>query len=192
MLAVDRMLAAVENEMAAQGRTDTLYLLVDDNGMDFGQHRLSGKTTPYSTPIPLMASWSRRGLMQRVETSYVSNIDIGPTLAEVAGTTMPQADGISFAPLLTDQPWSPTRDAILIDMPPADAVPDRHNWSGLWTTDRHWLYVEWATDERELYDLTVDPWQLQNLQGDPAYATTEADLSAELAVLLQQASGPPP
>jgi hypothetical protein len=52
--------------------------------------------------------------------------------------------------------------------------------------------VEWATDERELYDLTVDPWQLQNLQGDPAYATTEADLSAELAVLLQQASGPPP
>jgi len=139
MLAVDRMLAAVENEMAAQGRTDTLYLLVDDNGMDFGQHRLSGKTTPYSTPIPLMASWSRRGLMQRVETSYVSNIDIGPTLAEVAGTTMPQADGISFAPLLTDQPWSPTRDAILIDMPPADAVPDRHNWSGLWTTDGHWL-----------------------------------------------------
>ena len=40
-------------------------------------------------------------------------------------------------------------------------------WRGLRTTDQHprgrWRYTEWATGERELYDLEADPWELENL-----------------------------
>ena len=41
-----------------------------------------------------------------------------------------------------------------------------------------------------LYDLTNDPWELQNLDGDPAYAAQELQLAAELAVLKGSPSAP--
>jgi arylsulfatase A-like enzyme len=43
-------------------------------------------------------------------------------------------------------------------------------------TDR-WKYTELiTTGERELYDLLNDPWELQNLAGQPAYAGTQDGL----------------
>jgi arylsulfatase A-like enzyme len=49
-------------------------------------------------------------------------------------------------------------------------------------TDRY-VYVELTTGERELYDLSVDPYQLDNLAADPAQAALMATLSARLQVL---------
>ncbi len=50
-------------------------------------------------------------------------------------------------------------------------------------TNRY-TYVIWTeTGERELYDRRTDPFQLQNLAGDPAFAAIEAELSAKLARL---------
>jgi arylsulfatase A-like enzyme len=43
-----------------------------------------------------------------------------------------------------------------------------------------WLYVEYETGDRELYDLTNDPDQLESLATDPAYATTVAYLARKL------------
>ena len=46
-------------------------------------------------------------------------------------------------------------------------------------TDRY-TYVVWTeTGEEELYDRDADPYQLDNLAGDPAYAAVEADLARE-------------
>jgi hypothetical protein len=39
-----------------------------------------------------------------------------------------------------------------------------------------WVYTEYATGERELYDLTADPHQLENLAGRPAYAQVRSEL----------------
>ena len=44
-------------------------------------------------------------------------------------------------------------------------------------------YVEYVTDETELYDLTVDPYELQNQTSNPAYATVKAELAARLREL---------
>lgn len=46
---------------------------------------------------------------------------------------------------------------------------------------RKYTYVEYATGEKELYALDVDPYQLQNVAGRPAYATIEKTLAAELS-----------
>lgn len=46
-------------------------------------------------------------------------------------------------------------------------------------------YVEHATGELELYDLTADPWQLENKAGDPAYTATQARLAARTRELLR-------
>jgi hypothetical protein len=44
-----------------------------------------------------------------------------------------------------------------------------------------WKYIETVgTGERELYDLSVDPYELDNLDGQSAHARTEADLARRL------------
>ena len=64
-----------------------------------------------------------------------------------------------------------------------DKVP---TWLEVRTAD--FAYVELATGERELYDLTgvvgpADPYEVDNRAGDPAYAQAEAALAAQLAQL---------
>src|SRR5439155_25751855 len=44
-------------------------------------------------------------------------------------------------------------------------------------------YIEYATNERELFDLVNDPYELVNLAYDPAWATTRSQPSAQLAQL---------
>jgi N-acetylglucosamine-6-sulfatase len=45
------------------------------------------------------------------------------------------------------------------------------------------LYVEYGSEEREMYDLTADPYELENLAGREAYAILQAELRARLNVL---------
>ena len=47
-----------------------------------------------------------------------------------------------------------------------------------------WKYVELTTGERELYHLTADPYELQNVAGRSTYATEQARLAEELRQLI--------
>ena len=49
--------------------------------------------------------------------------------------------------------------------------------------DRPWKYNEYQTGESELYDLTLDPFELTNVVTDPANAGTIATLAAHLREL---------
>lgn len=42
------------------------------------------------------------------------------------------------------------------------------------------VYVEHSTGERELYDLSIDPFELVSRHADPAYAQTRATLAEQL------------
>jgi hypothetical protein len=48
---------------------------------------------------------------------------------------------------------------------------------------QRWTYVEHSTGERELYDLTADPYELRSLHADPRYAGVRTALAAGLAPL---------
>jgi hypothetical protein len=54
-------------------------------------------------------------------------------------------------------------------------------WDAL-RTNRH-KYAEYANGGRALYDLVLDPFELQNRASDPAYAAVRATLAARLATL---------
>jgi arylsulfatase A-like enzyme len=123
------------------------------------------------------------------------NIDLAPTLADIAGIAPPAfVDGRSFLPLLADpaQPW---RQSFLIERRQLEeqyiALAEqqgatreqlsRHAYlDGLRTTE--WSYVEYGSGERELYDLLRDPYQLTNLIKD-AEPKLLADLAARLDAL---------
>jgi arylsulfatase A-like enzyme len=107
--------------MAAQGRSDTLFVLTADNGMTFGAHRWPTKSVPYATPITLFFHWAGRDVgAPGVRTTTVSNIDMASTLCAIAGCVMgePNArpvDGESFAPLIADPAATLARQFIYVE-----------------------------------------------------------------------------
>jgi hypothetical protein len=123
----------------------------------------------------------------RDDPHLVANIDLAPTFADAAGVDAPGAEGMSMLPLLTspDPPW---RDDFLVEhlqgvVEIDDPIP---SFCGV-RTDQY-LYVTYQTAEEELYDLQADPYQLENLAGQPGWGSTIATLRTRLQTLCQ----PPP
>ncbi len=56
--------------------------------------------------------------------------------------------------------------------------------------DQSWHYVEYGNGELELYDLTNDPWELENLAADASKAALMASLLNRLAELRTEGIGP--
>lgn len=153
---------------------NTVVIYLSDNGVYWGEHRLDGKLYPYpeASHIPFAIRYARLVPQPRVEWRLVANIDIAPTVYELAGLPIPgDVDGRSLVPLLRQQgvEW---RDALVIE-----------GW-GYYAymalqTERY-LYVETEGDIGELYDSRSDPYQLQNEFFNPTYATVVAELHSTL------------
>lgn len=96
--AADAMLGAMIEELEAAGELDrTIVIVTGDNGMP-GVPR--GKTNCYDLAVraPLMVRWPEKIQAGRRVEDFVSVMDIGPTLLELAGLPVPAAmNGRSFA-----------------------------------------------------------------------------------------------
>lgn len=179
--AVDDLVAAVIDALADRGVLDrTVVFYLTDNGFSFGEHRWVGKTCPYEECIrtPFLVRFP--GAVGGEDPHLVSNVDLAPTIGELAGVRPSSAvDGSSLVPLLAGVTggW---RGAVFLDYVGDEHVP---GWSGVRTADS--LYVEYVTGERELYDLTgalgpADPDQLDNRASDAAYAPLMGELESQL------------
>src|SRR4051812_45507418 len=162
--AVDDALKAITDALAADGRLANTYVVfTSDNGFELGPHRIGGqKSTPYEEtvrmPLYVRGPDVRAGL---VLPQMVGNVDLAPTFAAWAGAPAPAGlDGRSLAPLL--RPGAPgpgaLRQAYPLNQLSRQGIP---SWRGVRT--RRYTYVEYATDEKELYDNLNDPYQLQNI-----------------------------
>ena len=201
---VDRMLARVLAELAAEGRPDPLVILTVDNGMAWGAHHWWPKFLSYTTPIPLFIHWPAvLGTDPVTITTTVTNVDIAPTLCAIAGCAMGPypngfgVDGLSFLPVLLAKGGTLGREVIFEEHEDTTDNAVMVGWRGVRTTSEaavgRWVYTEYATGERELYDISGgpcwtwqagdpgDPCELTNLAGDPAHAALEARLAATVA-----------
>lgn len=185
LLAVDDMVGKITAELKRQGRyNNTIFVLSADNGYAFNEHNLPAKTVPYATRVPLYVTWvDGRGITPRIDDTTISNIDLPVTFCELAGCIMgpypngqTKPDGVSFAKILKDEAYPYYRDAILESQPivPSDAAPaTRPAWWAIRTTNQNpdglWHYIEYATGEKELYDLSNGPCYNWNTSksGDP-------------------------
>ena len=178
--AVDDAVRQLFDALAAKGALDsTVVMFLTDNGFAFGEHRWTYKLCEYEEcgRTPLLARGP--GWTPRTVTAVVSNVDLAPTFADLAGVAPPYPpDGASLVPLLTGTASSVHNGVLIRWKGGSRSVP------AFWgvRTDRY-KYVELATGERELYDLQADPYELQNRHGDPAFAQLEANLAAQLAAL---------
>ena len=212
LLSVDDELARVEAELEAQGRLDdTLFILTADNGMTFGAHRWDKKYVPYATQLPLFASWTAgRGSEPATSDAWLSNVDLAPTICELAGcqlgpypTGQQASDGASFLGLITGSGTAPTREALYEEhREPLGNGVKAPPWRAIRTTPASplglWHYIEYDDGARELYDATGgqcrdwsvgdpgDPCELSNLAGDPAHAAVQHDLATLLRSMIVQ------
>ena len=183
---VDVQVARLLGVLAREGRLhDTLIVFTSDNGISWGEHRWYKKEVPYDAGlrVPLVIRDDALHLTPHADDHLVSNIDIAPTVADLVGFSI-HADGRSLVPLLRGNdatPWR--RDLLLEHVRGSNPVP---TFCGVRSSS--YLYVHYATGEREIYDLRRDPFELQNLAGTRAGDRIEPGLAARLA----QLCNPPP
>jgi N-acetylglucosamine-6-sulfatase len=186
LLSLDDAIRRIVDEVRARGELRrTIIIFMTDNGWSFGQHRWVGKRCPYDpcirTPLAIRSPWVEASTVDQL----VSNVDIAPTIAALAGGTAPLHDGISLAPLITgDTTREIPRDGILIEWAGDAEVPP---WQGVRTPN--FAYIETKGGWVELYDVggalgPPDPWQLHNRARDPRYAAVRDGLAERLADLL--------
>ncbi len=176
LLAVDDAVRAIVTALGERGDLGrTLIVFVSDNGYSFGEHRWIAKRCPYEecTRVPLLVRYPTAA--GRTERTPVSTVDLAPTIAEIAGIEPPGAvDGTSLVPLLEGDP-AEGAGTVYSEWVGDEDVPA---WWQIRTGDV--AYIELGTGERELYDLRDDPFQLENVIGDPSRAEIVAGLAAAL------------
>lgn len=177
---LDDLVANVLVELQRLGEdSDTLMMFVSDNGHIWGEHGLNAKRVPYSEAIqvPFFMRWDGHVAPGTADSRLAAMVDILPTVLEAAGIAPnPQfpLDGRSlFGPA--------DRSRLLIEhwTQPGKSVPTFAS-----TRTRTYQYIEYYDSDdlvigREYYDLTNDPWQLDNLLGD-ADSSNDPDSGAIL------------
>jgi arylsulfatase A-like enzyme len=204
--AVDRGVAALVKTLQATNQlANTYFVFSSDNGFHFGQFQMpAGKETAYDTDVHVPLIVRGPGIPAgRTADSMVGNIDLAPTLAQLAGVrTAGFVDGRSFARLLHDpapdphprhayllEHWRPSQVETTGSGPKeprdldSEAIEARIPTAGFdyipgyrgVRTD-HYLYTEYSSTSRELYVTDRDPYEIFNVAGDPRYAHLVSEL----------------
>jgi len=182
---VGRLLAALDAMGIAE---NTIVIYAGDNGHFWGEHGLYDKRLAYEESIRIPFIVRYPGLIRdpgRRARQMVLNIDLAPTLLELAGIVPPTAmQGRSLVPILEDAA-TPGRTAWLYEHFPVFPIPIP-GITAIRTAN--YKYVEYQEDlrPRELFDLTKDPREQTNLIQTPAGMTQADILKRELERLKQE------
>lgn len=172
---------------------NTVVVYMSDNGFELGEHGFYDKRDAFevSMRVPLLV-WSP-GLIKSglVVTQMVQNIDIAPTLLELAGVTPPpqsKFDGCSFLPLLMGRstPW---RDHILYEYLWEWNFPATPTTFAIRTDRYKFIYYHGIWDKNSLYDLQTDPIERYNLIHVPAFHEKAAAMQSQLFQELSDSGG---
>ncbi|MDP9241933.1 MAG: sulfatase [Actinomycetota bacterium] len=161
LLPVDDAVKALVDTLDASDRlADTVILFTTDNGFLWGEHRLEGKAVPYeeSIRVPFVIRYGALSTDRRTVSSLALNIDIAPTLAELAGITGYPAEGQSLVPLLTHPPPASWRSDFLVEHRRHQTMPA---YCELHMQSR--VFVLYADGEKEFYNLQRDPYERDNV-----------------------------
>jgi N-acetylglucosamine-6-sulfatase len=175
LLAVDEGVAQIVAALSNQGELDdTLFIYTSDNGFFHGEHRIpGGKVKLYEESIRVPLIIRGPGVPAGVTVDDLSiNADLAPTILSLTRSPAGRAmDGFSLLDATLD-PGRRLGRALLVETRGYSAV----------RTARY-IYAEYDTGEKELYDLQTDPYELQNLQADPAFDQVEGSLATLLSKL---------
>ncbi|RMG61415.1 MAG: hypothetical protein D6722_19715 [Bacteroidetes bacterium] len=150
---VGRILDALERQGLMN---NTLIVFAGDNGLAVGQHGLMGKQNVYQHSVQVPLIMAGPGLPrgeQRDALCYL--IDIFPTLCDLTGARMPEGvDGHSLRPVIDKE--TPIREQLVFQYKTfQSAIRD--------TAFKFIRYEVDGVETRQLFDLSRDPWEQENL-----------------------------
>ena len=181
---VDVAVGMIRDELKKQGVADnTIVIYTSDNGFICGSHGYGSKVLPMeeSSRVPLMIydpNCSLNGKQIRCDR-LTGNIDVAPTLLEIAGLPIPSnVDGKSLMGLLKDPTKGGHDQLALMNTYGPIAT---HSLSCV-TRDYKYTYWWYGDDTmkptEELFDLKNDPLELRNLASTAEGATALAEMRA--------------
>ncbi len=172
---------------------ETMIIFSSDNGYHFGEHGIGDKRSAYevSMRVPLIVKYPASGKSGIVSDALTLNIDLAPTLLDMAGLKIPdEMQGKSWKPLIEGNAGS-IREGFLYeyffsytditDYEIQTANPPITPTIVAYRTDDAKLITYPEQGWTELFDLQNDVYEQKNVAEAVEYATVKADLEAALA-----------
>jgi arylsulfatase A-like enzyme len=210
---LDQGVGRVLNALHAAGMVDnTLIVFTTDHGLAFPGAK--GSLYDRGTGVMLMMRGPGGFLGGKVVDQQVSQIDLYPTICELAGIETPDfAQGCSLLPLMRGEAPQ-VRDAVFTELTYHAAYdPQRAIRTSRWKYIRHFddygkrvlpniddspskdVLLEAGWGERpvpgeELFDMVLDPEEGNNLAGDPAFEDVRAELAGRLERQMRESHDP--
>jgi len=179
--AVDDAIASILDALGPE-LDNTVIIFTSDNGYLWGEHRLEKKWRFYdeASRVPLVIRYPKLIPENVTNNDLVLNIDIAPTIAELAGASLTiPVNGNSLVSLLNGEDW---RDDFLMEQ--------NRNGEQAGVRTLQFKYVEHimvggneGRNEFEFYDLLVDPYELNNEINNPVYSEIIDNLAQRLEEL---------
>jgi N-acetylglucosamine-6-sulfatase len=190
---MDESIGRVLDFLDASGLSkNTIVVYMSDNGFELGEHGFYDKRDAFeqSMRIPMIV-WAPGRVSPSVVDRMVLNLDIAPTVLEIAGLAAPAEmglDGRSLWPLLQGRATS-WRDHILYEYYWEWNFPATPTTFAIRTERYKFVYSYGVWDKDGLYDLSNDPSERHNLINVPAFRTQAAELRRTLFTELAASGG---
>lgn len=213
---VDEQVGRVLDALERRGlRDDTIVVFTADHGEFCFEHGMVKKDLVLLDSllrIPLLISWPQAIKPQRIDDTLIEQVDLMPTLLDLAGQAIPfGVQGRSFRSLLQGDK-SVHKEAVFAEVCPpwlhlpfADFEAFKEDWEtrhgshfpfnipGDYTKsirDHRGRYVWYHSGEEELYDHDADPNEQHNVASDPAYTARKVEMKLGLFEWLAQSEDP--
>ncbi len=195
LMAVDEGLGRLLGSLERSGTLDdTVVVFTSDHGYWYGEHGLSAERRlayEEALRIPMFVRYPPAVDAGERPSQMVLSIDLAPTLLELAGAPGRESlHGRSLVPILRGETpdW---RTSFLVEYY-SDTVFERIvNMGYRAVRTERFKYIQYQDLENmdELYDLVQDPYELENLIGEPGAQETLRQMQSELAALVERTGG---
>jgi N-acetylglucosamine-6-sulfatase len=167
---VDELVENVVDMLEEHGQLENTYIIfTSDNGFHMGEHSLpSGKGTPYEEDIHVPFMIRGPGIRPGSQVAQlIANIDLAPTLAEIAGAEPADfVDGRSFLPLLSDDTPDEWRSALLIEMGYIEDKPVATAYQNISLPNEPAQIFEYPDSQFDNYFAEVDGGAFRGIRGE--------------------------
>lgn len=186
VVSVDEGIGRLLDHLEAKGQLDnTIIVYTSDQGFFLGEHGWFDKRFMYEEcqRMPLVVRYPEAIPAGSVTDAIAMNIDFAPTFLDFAGVEIPQdMQGLSLKPVMEKGGIIPVdwRKAAYYHYYeyPAEHSVKRHY--GIRTADFKLIHFYNDVDQWEMYDMTLDPKELNNIYDNPEYAAKREELHALL------------
>ncbi|TWT84907.1 Choline-sulfatase [Planctomycetes bacterium CA13] len=164
-----------------QIRDKTWIILMGDNGWFLGEHGMTNKVLPYEESMRVPMAIAGPSTAAQISEKLVLNIDLTATIYELAGLSVPSSlHGCSLLPIVAGKSPIDWRRSFLYEAPTPQLGSEP-----LWAVrNGRWKYVETEVGAdhvfHELYDLSTDRVELENVMDEPANQVIAERLVTEL------------